>query len=355
MRKGFGVLLLLWAVSLHGITYQLIELPPASGSSAIPTRAYGMNDAHLSGNPDYGYIAGVSGSGSSQRAIRWTVSTSGILETKDLGLISPYTWAIAYDVNDDGHVVGTMGNLQAFIWRFESIPQLQAIPATSPARCLVAYAINDADKVVGSYSKFVGSGGPVHPFWGFGWTPAGVLVLYKSSQNLASAASNAQAVNDDGLAAGAAQVSSDGSFELEWQAHTWSPTPTPIGNGFSQAYGINDSDVVGTGAGKAILWDGGALTDLGPGTARDINNDNPGQIVGFAPKTGGGTYAFVQTTSTSRVDLNTETLFPSGSGWQLAEAHAINDWGWIAGIGSRLVDGVRVTKGFVLIPTDQIP
>ena len=56
-----------------------------------------------------------------------------------------------------------------------------------------------------------------------------------------------------------------------------------------------------------------------------------------------------------RIDLNTETLFPSGSGWQLAEAHAINDWGWIAGIGSRLVNGVRVTKGFVLIPTSQIP
>ena len=90
------------------------------------------------------------------------------------------------------------------------------------------------------------------------------------------------------------------------------------------------------------------MIGLGSGTARDINIF--GEIVGFAPKAVGGTYAFFKAPSGIQQDLNTLTTFPPGSGWQLSEAHAINDRGWIAGIGSRLVNGVRVTKGFVLLP-----
>jgi len=355
MKKGLGFLLLFWTISLHGTTYQLMELP-ALGATSNASVAYGMNDSSgLPGSPDYEYVAGASGSGGGQRAIRWTVSTSGVVAVLDVGLLSPYTWGVAYDVNDAGHVVGSMGNRQAFIWRSETTPQLQAIPATAPARCLTAYAINDNDKVVGFYSKAVQGSSVLYPGWAFGWTPTGSLQLYDGFVRT-SLGSTARAVGDGGLVAGSAEVQTTGGVIAAMQAYTWSPTATLIGafagedgSGSAMAYGINNNgEVVGDSEGTAFLWDGVALIGLGSGTARDINIF--GEIVGFAPKAGGGTYAFFKAPSGIQQDLNTLTTFPPGSGWQLSEAHAINDRGWIAGIGSRLVNGVRVTKGFVLFP-----
>jgi uncharacterized membrane protein len=356
MKRCLAFFLFFWAASLHGATYQLVELP-ALGATTNPTMAYGMNDSSgLPGSPDYEYVAGASGNGSGgQRAVRWTVSTSGVLAVLDVGLLSPYTSAVAYDVNDSGHVVGSMGNRQAFIWRSGTTPQLQAIPAPAPARCLVAYAISNQDKVVGFYSKAVLGSSVLHPGWGFGWTPSGGLQLYDGFIRT-SLGSTARAVQDGGVVAGSAEVDPDGAVIAAQQAYTWSPVRLLIGafngeegSGSAIAYGINDlSEVVGESEGIAFLWDGATLIGLGPGSARDINSF--GEIVGLAPKAAGGTYAFFKSSSGARVDLNTLVTFPAGSGWQLAEAHAINDRGWIAGIGSRLVNGVRVSKGFVLIP-----
>lgn len=356
MKKGLVFLLLFWTASLSGTTYQLIELPPL-GAASNPSVAYGMNDS--SGLPESTeYVAGASGSGGGQRAVRWAVSTSGVIEVVDIGLLSPYTWAVAYDVNDMGHVVGSMGNRQAFIWWAGTPPLLQAIPATAPARCLAAYAINDNNKVVGFYSKAVQGGSVLYPGWAFGWTPLSGLQLYDGFVRT-SLGSTARAVHDGGVVAGSAEVRTTGGVIAAMQAYTWSSPGTTLlgafpgedGSGFAEAYGINNlSQVVGTSEGKAFLWSGTTtgLIDLGPGSARDINAF--GEIVGSAPKAGGGTYAFFKAPSGSRQDLNTLITIPPGSGWLLAEAHAINDRGWIAGIGSRLVNGVRVTKGFLLIP-----
>ena len=355
MRNSFFALLFWWAAALSGTTYQLIELPALGGSSTVQTRAYGRNEG-ASGLEGPEFVAGTSGS----RAVRWTVTTSGAGAPMDVGLLGSYTSATAYGVNNFGHVVGMMANeQQAFIWRSGTSPQLQAIPAVAPARCLVAYDINYADMVVGAYTK-----NGTFPRWAFSWTPAGSLTLYQG-QRTGPIGSSAFAVSDGGIVVGEGEVNTSGSsVPNAQQVYGWpipgliGALPNPEGIGTGRALGINDHyQIVGESEGMAFIWNvsasesptaPGGLLDLGPGAARDINN--AGTIVGHAPNTSGGNFAFVKEPWDVRRDLNSLTAIPAGSGWYLSEARAINDKGWIAGIGCRLVGALRVTRAFVLIP-----
>lgn len=355
MRKGIVFGLFFWAVSLQGTTYQIVELP-SLGAASVPTAAYGMSDfVDIPPEREYQYVAGASGTGGSQRPLRWTVWQNGATATSDVGLLSPYTWGVAYDANDFGEVVGSMANRQAFLWQPGPPSLLQPILATAPARCLAAYAINDAGKVVGFYSKAVQGSSVLYPGWAFGWSQGAGVVLYDGFVRT-SLGSTARAVNSIGVVAGSAEVSPTGGVIAATQAYTWPPKHLlgafdgEDGSGFAISYGINNiGQVVGESEGQAFLWNGTTgMIDLGPGTARDINSF--GDIVGTAPKAGGGTFAFFLGPMGFRQDLNTLATVPAGTGWQLAEAWAISDRGWIAGIGSRLVNGARITKGFVLIP-----
>lgn len=110
---------------------------------------------------------------------------------------------------------------------------------------------------------------------------------------------------------------------------------------YSFANGINDfnevagsSDITGDTASHAFLSSGGVMTDLGTlggteSSAVGINNAH--QVVGSSQITGDTAYHAFLYSGGVMSDLNTS--LPSGSGWVLWEARAINDLGQIVGLG----------------------
>ena len=119
-----------------------------------------------------------------------------------------------------------------------------------------------------------------------------------------------------------------------------------LGGAHSEAYGINDlGQVVGVASTakdgqRAFLWSGGAMQDLGMlphhdrcyGTALNIK----AQVVGWCTREGHATggYAFVYRAGRMH-DLNKMLDPVSGAGWLLKDAHGINDFGQIVGMGRR--------------------
>lgn len=89
----------------------------------------------------------------------------------------------------------------------------------------------------------------------------------------------------------------------------------------SEAYGINDnSQIVGVSGKNAVLWHGGAKTNLGPGIAFNVNN--AGVVIGDTFLWHGGTRTLLA------------SLLPAGSGWSNLEGRDINDQGRITGTGT---------------------
>jgi probable HAF family extracellular repeat protein len=116
--------------------------------------------------------------------------------------------------------------------------------------------------------------------------------------------------------------------------------------------GINDkSEVVGQTEAPngfdylAFLWRDGRMISLGTlnggtrSTANGINNRS--QIVGYSYVADGSTHACLWEHE-KPIDLN--SLIPSGSGWILTYANAVNEHGQIVGVGTH--DGH--TRAFLL-------
>ncbi|MCW3052764.1 MAG: extracellular repeat protein family [Chthonomonadales bacterium] len=122
-------------------------------------------------------------------------------------------------------------------------------------------------------------------------------------------------INDKGQIAGNTQINSVPAG-VYWRSPTDQnplalPLPaggTPFANGSSVA-GMNRSgQIIGTGKGLALLWQDGKVTDL-------------------------------------------NTLIPANSGWTLTSATAINDQGWILGIGTiKDTSGTLTTSAFLIKP-----
>jgi uncharacterized membrane protein len=116
---------------------------------------------------------------------------------------------------------------------------------------------------------------------------------------------------------------------------------------------VNDKgQIVGERDGRALLWENGETRDLGmlPGDrsslARSINTS--AQIVGESVGVDGVSRAVLWQAG-SLSDLNTR--IPTGSGWVLTSASAIDDAGQIAGTG--LHNGQP--RAFLLTPVKRAP
>jgi probable HAF family extracellular repeat protein len=123
----------------------------------------------------------------------------------------------------------------------------------------------------------------------------------------------------------------------------------------------NNGQIVGLSVGAngaendATLWSGGTITNLGslPGSngsnsiARGIND--AGQIVGQCVNPNTNTWDATLWSHGSIIDLNSVV---GASGWQLADATAINDQGQIAGYG---INPSGQYDAFLLTPSAPLP
>jgi hypothetical protein len=336
MKRALFLLVLapLATSAAFGLEYQVLELPPLSGPSAGATAAFALSN-RVADDETGAYVVGTAGN----RAVRWTVKGGTVGAPEDLGASAA---SAAYGVNDAGHVVGTAAG-NAFFWSQAAPSSFQLVPTPASIHCSVAQGINNHDLIVGTCADAKsGSGGTAS--WAFGWTPGGSLILYKGDHR-STHGSRAFAINDGDVIAGDAEASS-----AVVQAYKWNAGALRIGAletksgapGRATSYGINDlQDLVGESEGQAFVALRGAVpASLGfQGTARGINHSRT--IVGDMADG----HAFVKLANGRAEDLN--TLLSRGSGLTLDSAYAVNDKGWIVGVGT-LADGTK--RGFLLIP-----
>lgn len=209
----------------------------------------------------------------------------------DLGLLHGGAYASARAINRAGVVIGNALDGQTLttgqvVWRDGQ--------AVGWSDCCgsglgVPKALNLAGEAVG-YNE---GGFDTYPVY---WTPAGAWVELPGLPGATSNRGAANDINNAGLVAGHARGPEGGGFSRH--AVLWQGGVLVRDLGFlgqpddglvnqTLAYGLNDAGtVVGSGlVGSqmhAFVWRQGAYTDLGPGQALDITNDEQ-TIVGNAP------------------------------------------------------------------------
>jgi len=251
----------------------------------------------------------------------------------DLGTLPGGTGATASGINDAGQVVGAAnlpGTYHAFLYSGGSMTDLSTLfPGTSS----VAYGINAAVQI----SVTAGEGVGQNVTTAFLYSGGSLTDL----GTLGGISSTAFGINASGQVVGWAETIGNVEHAFLYSDGSMTDLGTLPGGSYSTAFGINAvGQVVGDGyVGNAyyhaFLYSGGSMTDLGTlggsfSLASSINAS--GQVVGESGTGGNVDYhAFLYSNGTM-IDLN--SLLPTGSGWVLNAATAINDPGQIVGYGT---------------------
>ena len=268
-------------------------------------------------------------------------------------------------INDKGEITGFVGaagsDNHALLFSAGRMHDMGTLPGFAGS---YGTGINSRGQVVGAMyvSNSVVAGSSKRAFLYSGGRMAALPLLPGKPE------SQAFGINGSGQVAGDCTQGFGTSRAFLYESATRKMTALPMPPGYtgSYAHGINDSgQMIGEidGAqpsGHAALWQGGSVKDLGtpPGTNMSIGLaiNNQGQAVGNAFKdndaawprflrylqrfegrhaagaVSSGESAWVYRDGKT-TDLN--TLIPAHSGWQLEEAHGINDRGQIVGRGLR--------------------
>jgi probable HAF family extracellular repeat protein len=266
-----------------------------------------------------------------------------------------------YAINDSGVVVGESDNdsSRAFVYSAGAMTGLTRLAGDNDRG--VAHDINNAGVIVGISSNGTVSRPTMWVFNGSTYVPSDLGTIAGTP----TATGRAWAINQNGVAAGLSTNLLGTSQATLWDGGAITNL-TSLGDGtrFSQAFGLNDNNVVvgssltGQTVGQLIgttsttpitrgfVWDSGVITELtpfnlyapgntGPTTnyhsvAMDINN--AGLIVGNSQRIAG--LPAVATLWQGGVPIDLNTLLPPGSGWNLLSAEGINNRGDIVGYGT---------------------
>lgn len=277
-----------------------------------------------------------------------TGATHGFLNSggviTDLGVLPGGTDSYATGINDLGQVVGHggmneygpqfRGVIQGFIWQggdMQSLGALYCACSSNQYGTSAAYGINAAGQVVGD-SEAVREEWVSHAFlWQNG-------VMQDIGGGAGSwSTSHAYGINALGQVVG----TFDGRAFL-WESGERQDLGTLPGHTSSTARAINAfGRVVGESVGpvgldsRAFLWESGVMYDLGtfPGdlSSRANGINAAGQVVGWSGTPDGLDSRAFLWDSGVMYDLN--NLIPTGSGWVLTSAVAVNDSGQIVGVG----------------------
>jgi probable HAF family extracellular repeat protein len=349
---GIGVIALL--------TAGLVAAAPAPAETytILDLGTYGGNENEVGTIPNAinaaGQVAGMSQNNGFATGHAFLDDLSGLHDIGQLGEFSHFSQA--YGINNAGQIVGysQFGSSFSHAWLYAD--GVMRDLGTLGGGSSTAYAINSAGHVVG-YAQITNpfadndydrSQGRMHAF------------LYDGREmrdlgTLGGTDSSAYAINDADQVVGSALIAAPASHAFLWEAGAMRDLGTLGGNN-SSAWAINNAGQIigqaslpGEGASHAFLYDSAGMHDLGTlggvqSSAKSINAS--GQIVGWS-LTEGKKFESLRPflyQDGHMIDLN--SLLPPGSGWALTSANAINDAGQIVGEGT--VKGQR--RGFLMTP-----
>jgi probable HAF family extracellular repeat protein len=280
-------------------------------------------------------------------------------------------------VNDSGQVVGTTSTAP-FIWQNGTMQSLGTVTGATT----YATGINNNGQVIGYaatsngiYSGLIWQNGVETNLGSLNGGKTEALAINNNGQVTGYSADpgaqsflwkNGAMVNagvgvDPNIAYG---INLSGQIVGQYNSQTsflyQNGTMTNLGSlgGPGAAYGVNDNgQVVGystnaAGYERPFLWQNGVMQNLGvlggtgPGIANAINNS--GEVVGQSITATQATNAFLWQNG---VMTNLNSLLPSGSGWTLTTATAINTNGDIVGTGT--LNGTK--EGFLLSASTLSP
>ena len=286
------------------------------------------------GYPCTGLVAG-------QHAFLWQPGKG----MKDLGTLTGATVSGAIGLNDSGTVVGYSNIKGQPVTDFVAVEwapgqAIQNLGTLSGGASSAAFQINSAGEISGD--SFVASGIVSATRW--------VNGKIKNLGKLPGALfTSGLAINDNGYIVGESDLNYGPplvSHGFLWNGSTMKDLGTLSGGLSSMANAINSlnviagqSDGLNTGGHwHAVTWDAsGKIRDLGllkGGTysiAFGINDS--GVVVGYGNIANNAAHAMIWQAGKGMRDLN--SLIPSGTGWTLINANAINNVGQITGYGSR--------------------
>lgn len=247
--------------------------------------------------------------------------------------------SIAYDINENGVIVGTSYDASGAPRAFIYAPSGEMVDLGTPPSCvalpcteIVPTAINNLGEVVG-YGR--PGGGSSLAFY---WNPVDGFIEIGT---LGGSYSQATDINDSGEVVGSAA-----NYFGHGRAFRWTRSEGIRDLGllpgccYTAANGINNAgQIVGISAGQAVVWSvTGEITALVGGEAHDLNES--GQIVGTTAGV-----AFIWSPTDGFKYLGTT---PGGT-W--TEGYGISEAGHVVGKQGRQVGQAIYSEGFVWTST----